>query len=224
MERNKGLYEELKDLAVDSGAALFGAADARPVKKEFYFSDEILRDLDYALSIGVRLSDPVLDEIKDVPTKIYYHHYRQANIALDRIAFRITGFIQSKGYKALPVPASQIIDWEKQKGHLSHKKIGNLAGLGFIGRNNLLVNPKLGARFRLVSILTDIPLDTAKPLNNDCGNCRACIDACPAGAIKERAEDFDYIKCYEKLKEFRNKKIVDQFICGVCVKACRGEK
>ena len=224
MERNQGLYKELRDLALEYGAALFGAADIRPVKKTFYFSDAILRDLDYALSIGVRLSDPVLDEIDDAPTKVYYHHYRQANIALDQIAFRIAGFIQSKGYRTLPVPASQIIDWEKQKGHLSHKKIGNLAGLGFIGRNNLLVNPVLGARFRLVSVLTDIPLDTAKPLNDDCGSCRACIDACPAGAIKERPEDFDHIKCYEKLKEFRNKKIVDQFICGVCVKACRGKK
>lgn len=204
------------------GAALFGVAGAKPLKKEFYFSDETLRDLDYAISIGVRLSDPVLDEIKDVPTKIYYHHYRQANMALDQIAFRLAGVIHSKGYRALPVPASQIIDWEKQKGHLSHKKIGRSAGLGFIGRNNLLVNPELGSRFRLVTILTDAPLEVARPIEADCGECRACIDTCPAGAIKERSEDFDHMKCYEKLRDFRDKRIVGQFICGVCVKACRG--
>lgn len=221
MERNQRLYEELKSLAIDSGAVLFGVADIKFMKKEFYFSGEILRDLDYAISIGLRFSDPILDEIQGAPTKIYYHHYRQANIALDQIALRLTGFIQLKGYKALPVPVSQIIDWEKQKGHLSHKKIGELAGLGFIGRNNLLVNPKLGARFRLVSVLTSLPLETAKPLDEDCGNCRACMTVCPAGAIKEKPEDFDRIKCYEKLKEFRDKKIVDQFICGVCIKACR---
>lgn len=224
MERNREFYEELETVARDLGASLFGAAGITPLKKEFYFSDEILRDLDYAISVGLRLSDPILDEIQDAPTKIYYHHYRQANIALDRIAFRLSGLIQSKGYKALPVPASQIVDWEKQKGHLSHKKIGRLAGLGFTGRNNLLVNPELGSRFRLVSIVTDMPLEIGSPVKADCGSCRVCIDLCPARAIKERPEDFDHIKCYEKLKEFRNKRIVDQFICGVCVKACRGKE
>ncbi|MBU1933141.1 MAG: hypothetical protein KKC66_04495 [Candidatus Omnitrophica bacterium] len=223
MENGK-LIKKLKSLVFDSGAALFGVADITAVKKDFHFSDAILKDLDYAISIGIRLSDPILDEIKDAPTKIYYHHYRQANIALDHMAFRLSGLIQSRGYRALPAPASQIIDWEKQKGHLSHKKIGELAGLGFIGRNNLLVNPDLGSRFRLVTILTDAPLKPDKPLGLDCGGCRACVDICPAGAIKEKKEDFDHIKCYEKLKEFRDKRIVDQFICGVCVKACRPSK
>lgn len=223
MERNTKSKKELETLARDLGAELFGVADISHIKKEFHFSDEILKDLDYAISIGLRLSDPILDEITDRPTKIYYHHYRQANIALDRIALRLSGFIQSKGYKALPVPASQIVDWEKQTGHLSHKKIGRLAGLGFIGRNNLLVSPEFGSRFRLVSILTDMKLEADGPINRDCKTCRACIPICPAGAIKEKPEDFDHMKCYEKLKEFRNKRIVDQFICGVCVKACRGK-
>ncbi|MFC1666975.1 4Fe-4S binding protein [Candidatus Omnitrophota bacterium] len=223
MEKNPEFREELKNTAYGLGSALFGTAHIKPVKKEFHFSDEILQGLDYAISIGVRLSDPILEEIIDTPTKIYYHHYRQVNIALDQIALRLSNFIQSKGYKALPVPASQIIDWEKQEGHLSHKKIGKIAGLGFIGRNNLLVNPELGARFRLVTILTDMPLLSDKPLREDCKDCRNCIEMCPVGAIKEKQQDFDHSKCYEKLKEFRNKGIVGQFICGVCVKACKGQ-
>lgn len=224
MENTAQLKKHLEILARDSGAALFGIADIRGVKKEFHFSGEILGDLDYAISIGLRLSDPILEEIIDKPTKIYYHHYRQANIALDQIAFRISNFIHNKGYKALPVPASQIIDWEKQKGQVSHKKIGYLAGLGFMGRNNLLVNPGLGAHFRLVSILTDMPLEPDRPLEADCASCKACMDVCPVDAIKGRQEDFEHIKCYEKLREFRNQRIVGQFICGICVKACRGPK
>ena len=222
MEKDKRLRKKIENLAYDLGAALFGVANVRAIKKEFHFSDEILKDLNYAISIGLRLSDPILEEIKDAPTKIYYHHYRQANIALDQIAFRISNFIQSKGYRALPVPASQIIDWERQKGHLSHKKIGQLAGFGFIGRNNLLVNPEIGARFRLATILTDAPFKCDKPLKADCADCKACIKVCPVGAIKETKEDFDHNKCYEKLKEFKNKGIVGQFICGICVKACKG--
>lgn len=217
------LKDELKEFAFSLGISLFGIAYVRPIKKEFLFFDETLKDLDYTISLGLRLSDGILEDITSFPTKIYFHHYRQANAILDQIAFKVSNFIQDKGYKALPVPASQIVDWEKQLGHLSHKKVGELSGIGFIGRNNLLVNPDIGSRFRLVTILTDIPLEPDKKLKEDCGECMACISVCPAAAIKEKKEDFDHIKCFEKLKEFRNKRLVDQFICGVCVKACKGE-
>src|SRR3989338_2387739 len=138
MGKSKEYKNELKKFAMDLGISLFGVACARPIKKEFVFSDETLKDLDYTISLGLRLSDSVLEDITSFPTKSYYHHYRQANAILDQIAFKVSNFIQSKGYKALPVPASQIVDWEKQTGYLSHKKMGELAGLGFIGRNNLL--------------------------------------------------------------------------------------
>jgi len=223
MEKPKRYKAELRKFAKGLGAELFGTACVKPIKKEFLFSDETLRDLDYTISLGLRLSDGILDDIKSFPTKIYFHHYRQANAILDQIAFKVSNFIQDKGYRALPVPASQIVDWAKQTSHLSHKRIGELAGLGFIGRNNLLVNPRIGARFRLVTILTNMPLEPDKKLKAGCGKCRACIDACPAGAIKENKEDFDHIKCFEKLKEFRDKRLADQFICGVCVKACKGK-
>ncbi|MDP2911371.1 MAG: 4Fe-4S double cluster binding domain-containing protein [Candidatus Omnitrophota bacterium] len=218
------LKDELRDFAFSLGISLFGVACVKPIKKEFLFSGETLRDLDYTISLGLRLSDGVLEDITSFPTKIYFHHYRQANAILDQIAFKVSNFIQSKGCRALPVPASQIVDWEKQTSHLSHKKIGELAGLGFIGRNNLLVNPEIGARFRLVTILTNMPLESDQKLKENCGECRACISVCPAGAIKEKREDFDHIKCFEKLKEFRDKRLVDQFVCGVCVKACKGNR
>jgi len=67
-----------------------------------------------------------------------------------------------------------------------------------------------------------MPLAADKPLETDCGKCRACLEPCPAQAIKELREDFDYQECYEKLKEFKRSGIVGQHICGVCVKACPG--
>ena len=222
MENSKKYKIEIEKFARDLGISLFGVACVKPIKKEFLFSDETLKDLDYTISLGLRLSDGVLEDITSFPTKIYFHHYRQANAILDQIAFKVSNFIQNKGYRALAAPASQIVDWEKQTSHLSHKKIGELAGLGFIGRNNLLVNPEIGARFRLVTILTNVPLEPDGKLKSSCEKCMACISVCPAGAIKEKKEDFDHIKCFEKLKEFRDKRLVDQFICGVCIKACKG--
>ncbi len=215
-------YETLKRFALDEGAALFGVADISGIKDSFLLKPEMLKDIDRAISVGLALSGEILEEIIDRPTKLYFYHYRQANIFLDQLALKITAFLQRKKFRALPVPSSQIVDWSKQLGHLSHKKIGELAGLGWIGRNNLLVNKNLGSRFRLVTILTDMPLpqDSSKESNGSCGDCRDCIPVCPAGAIKERREDFDHIRCLEKLKEFRSQGLVDQFICGVCVKAC----
>jgi epoxyqueuosine reductase QueG len=77
---------------------------------------------------------------------------------------------------------------------------------------------------RLVTVLTNMPLEAGEPLKDDCGVCRRCLKKCPAGAIKEKLEDFDYMACYEKLREFRKSGIVGQHICGVCVKACFPKK
>jgi len=214
--------EELETLARSSGIALFGAADVRAVREGFLLDPETAGRFDIGLSMGVRLSDAVLEDIRSEPTPLYFHHYKQANYLLDRAAHLVSLRIQEGGYRALPVAASQIVDWEGQRGHVSHKKIGILAGLGWIGRNNLLVHPDAGARLRLVTVLTDMPLEPDRPVERGCGDCRLCVPVCPAGAIKNEAADFDHRACYEKLREFRRRGLVGQLICGVCVKACRG--
>jgi len=219
---NLELIERLKEIALKEGACLFGTACIKEIKNEFNFAEEDIGDLDYAISIAYRLSKKVLDQIHDHPTKIYYHHYRMVNMFLDQLALKISNILQNEGYKALPIPASQIIDWKGQKAHLSHKRIAYLAGLGWIGRNNLLVTPQYGAQVRLVTILTNLEVPKARPLEFGCGDCFACLSACPVGAIKEDPKDFDHIACYNKLDEFRRKNFVGQHICGICVKVCGG--
>lgn len=222
METQKLHYRRLKEESQRWGGDLFGVADLSQTALTTCNLDEgLLQDLLFGISIGVRLSDAVLEGIDDHPTLLYLHHYRQANYVLDRIAFHVAALIQNLGGKALPIAASQIVDWEGQRGHLSHKALAQGAGLGWLGRNNLIIHPECGARIRLVSILTDLPLQTDKPLNGSCGACRQCIPLCPAGAITEDVREFDHIGCFEKLKEFRNKYNIGQYICGVCIKACR---
>jgi len=213
--------ESLKNLTSELGVSLFGIADITEARNEFNLDRKLRNTFVRGISLGQRLIQSVLEEIIDRPTPLYFHLYRQVNYFLDRAALLLSVRIQDSGYNALPIPASQIIDWERQQGHLSHKKIGHLAGLGWIGRNNLLVNPQLGSQFRLVTVLTDMPLYPDKPLDLDCGECMLCLSSCPAAAIKETKGEFDHQACFEKLKEFRRSGIVSQFICGVCVKACR---
>ena len=221
MVENKN-YLILKKFCQEQGIDLFGVADIAKIKKDFMFSKQITEKLDKAICLGARLSTGILEEIESAPTRLYFHHYRTVNTFLDQIALKVANFIEKKGFRALPVPASQILDWQNQKAHLSHKKIGYLAGLGWIGRNNLLVNKNLGSQFRLVSILTNLPLKADKPVEKDCGGCKLCVEICPSQSIKEEPSDFDHTKCFEKLKEFQKQKLVDQYICGICVKVCRG--
>jgi ferredoxin len=202
MEPKKIHYDKIKEESHRWGGDLFGVADLTQTRLTTCgLGEKTLRELPFGISIGTRLSDTVLEEIDDHPTLLYLHHYRQANYILDRIAFHVAARIQHMGGKALPIAASQIVDWEGQKGHLSHKGLAR-------------------ARIRLVSILTDLPLQINEPAGGSCGECRQCIPVCPAAAIKEKFEDFDHIGCFEKLKEFRNRYNIGQYICGVCIKAC----
>lgn len=217
-------YRELEAQALELGFDLFGVADVTGMRGDFLLEPATRERFGRAVSLGKRLSDAVLDDIRDHPTQLYFHHYRQLNFFLDRGALLLADHIQKRGFGSLSIAASQLVDWDKQRAHLSHKHVGVAAGLGWLGRNNLLVNPELGSRFRLVTVLTDMPLDPDAPLARDCGACRACLANCPAGAIKETREEFDHQACFEKLKEFRKKGYVSQFICGICVRDCRGPK
>jgi epoxyqueuosine reductase QueG len=225
MNEERENYSKLKEFALGLGASLFGVADLSRLKGEFLdLSPEAIKGLNRGISLGVRLSDKIIESIEDRPTKLYYYHYRQVNYFLDRVALGVTEFIQNRGFSALPIPSSQTIDWENQRGHLSHKEVAQQAGLGWMGRNNLLVNADFGSRIRLVTVLTDFPIPCDKTIEDGCGECRDCLGVCPAGAIKERLEDFDRFACFRQLDEFRKTCKIGHHICGICVKACRGRR
>ncbi len=217
------IRSELEQFGRNRGVVLFGVAKLSGVNTtDFLLPKETVARLPFALSLGMRLLPEVLANITTHPNLLYEHHYRQVNFALDRIALEISNKLSELGYNVLPIPTSQIVDWQTQRGHLSHKRIAIASGLGWLGRNNLLVTPKFGSQVRLVTILTDLPLEPGVPLNQTCDACQRCISICPAKAIKEKPEDFDHRACFEKLKEFQRRRFVNQFICGLCVKVCSG--
>ncbi|MBN2301267.1 MAG: epoxyqueuosine reductase [Lentisphaerae bacterium] len=217
------LKTELENIAAAMGAKVFGIADLEALLCEHpHFLDHVPGRYSRAIVMGVRLQKSVLDGIRDKPTPLYFHHYRQVNYQLDRIALMIADRLQDLGHVALAAPASQVISRTPMFGHVSHRLLGRAAGLGFIGRNGLLVNPRYGAQVRYVSVLTDAFLEADVEKSGNCGSCRRCIDACPAGAIGENAEDFNQEACYAKLTEFTKLPFIGQHICGVCVKQCSG--
>ena len=212
-------YKLLNEFAQKQGADLFGVADTTRVKKYIY--EELHNEtekLPYAVSVGVRLQRSVLQTIIDRPNQIYKTHYRQVNAQLDQIISNLAVEIQRMGFNAMPIAASYIIDWTKQNAHVSHRHVAWEAGVGFKGKNNLLIHPKYGAGVRLISLFTDLPLEIDSPIESDCENCSACMVACPAEAIDNDGFDFD--KCFEQVKKFSKENNYNTYICGLCVRAC----
>jgi epoxyqueuosine reductase len=216
------LREAIERIAREHGAVLFGVADVGEVED---VSGEVsLEGLRTGISFAYRLSDVVLDGIEDCPTRTYQYHYRQVNLLLDRIGLILTTYLQELGHRTFPVPASQIVDWDKNLGHISHRAVARHAGLGWIGRNNLLVNSKYGARVRYSTVLTDLVLPYDRPVDEDCGACMLCVKACPGGAIGRTPEEFDLDRCIETIGLITRTKNIGSRICGICVRACRGDR
>jgi epoxyqueuosine reductase QueG len=220
-DNEDNLREILHKTVLNHGASLFGISDLKLLKEFAGKPPDIIKGFPFSISTGVLLSPSILETNINKPSDIYKYHYRQINSRLDAIGIILANILLKQGHKALPLPASQITDWDEISGDASHKITAYGAGLGFFGRNNLLVNPKYGSQVRYISIFTDAPLTPDTPLNMDCGDCYKCIEVCPAKCIGKSMSDFDLNLCKNKLKEFK-KYEVGQYICGVCIRVCNG--
>lgn len=222
-------YLELKDKLRELGASLVGfskVGDRLPAN---------LSRLEYAITVGIRLSDFIIDEITDRPTYTYFHHYRAVNALIDNITLRATLMIQETGHYALAVPASQTVNdaRDNYSGIFPHKTAAVLSGLGWIGKNGLFISSDYGPRVRLGTVLTDmeLPIET-KTIDIKCGDCRLCVESCPAMALTgncwhegcKREHVVDAKACSDYMNR-KFKHIGRGSVCGICVRVCpQGEK
>jgi len=187
--------------------------------------------LQYAISIVFPLSDAVIDEIRDTPTYSYFHHYRTVNAYIDRIILEVGLLLQSKGYRYIPIAASQSMPVDGKRNHMgrySHKKTAALAGLGYIGKSSLFLHQVYGPRVRLGTVFTDCPLPALEQIPPSiCDDCNICMKSCPAGAIKgvewqagiDRSQILDADACNGYMRD-HFMKIGRGSVCGICIKVC----
>lgn len=103
------------------------------------------------------------------------------------------------------------------------------SGIGWIGKNTLLIHPKKGSYFFLAEIVLDLELDYDSPISDYCGTCTRCIDACPTSAIDDKGYLLDGSKCISyvtiELKDdipeaFKDKMDNWTFGCDICQQVC----
>ncbi len=198
----------LKKELVDHGAAVVGIAALRG-----FLSGEIAH-LETAVSIGV---DRKLNE--------------DTVSLLMKLQKRAVRYLKSRGYRTLAIPPDSDRKKEtfisKLYSLFNHKMAATSAGLGWIGKNGLLINAQYGPRLSLVTVLTDAPLVPDAPMEHSlCGDCTLCMQYCPSQAItglewSRSAPVVELVKIGVCRSHKLTKRVTDgKPNCGLCINIC----
>ncbi len=120
-------------------------------------------------------ADPARAVIARYARGLDYHE------TIKRRLIELRGWIQAAA--AVPVEARAYVD----TGPVLERELAQRAGVGWFGKNTMLIHPKRGSYFFLGVLLLDLDLDEDEPFQEDhCGTCRSCLEACPTGALLGR--------------------------------------
>ncbi|HEX5035574.1 MAG TPA: tRNA epoxyqueuosine(34) reductase QueG [bacterium] len=236
--------QKIKEKAHELGFELFGAAPAAPVPDYDFFRWWLDRGygatMTYLNRQAERRGDPekILPGVKSLLC-VGLNYFTGA--PGDRIARYAHGEdyhrVIGERLKALEDFIVSTVDREARTksyvdtGPVLERSYAARAGLGWIGKNTMLINDGLGSYFFLGEILTTLefaPEDYGVPALDQCGTCSKCLDACPTGAFPE-AGVLDANKCVSYLtieykKEFTREQAAmvagHVYGCDVCQEVC----
>ena len=187
----------------------------------------ILPECKSILVLALPYPDPKLAEASDEPFPIgHIASYAWGDdyhlVIPEKIKALIVFIEQQAGHSILN-------RWYTDTGPILERDLAQRAGLGWVGKNTLLINPKLGSYFLLAEIFLDIELEPDAPFTTDhCGTCTRCLDACPTQCILPD-RTIDARRCISyltiELKEDISSELRPMlgnwiFGCDVCQMAC----
>ncbi len=194
-----------------------------PIQSPEFWPQNIWPWVKHVIVLGIPLYTPMMST---APSMVYQELYDTSNRVLDDIAYRLTNYIiNTLSYRAtfFPRDCYYSIDvlLNNPSAAFSHVIAGYYAGVGTIGDSHNLITKEFGPRLRIVSILTDAPLEPDEMLqNNLCIHCKKCLNNCPSHCFQEDGDNIyhmDKIACTEyhvKIKESHH------WPCGICANIC----
>jgi epoxyqueuosine reductase QueG len=191
----------------------------------------------YAIVVGAKLNDSIIDGIEIAPTIDYFDHYKKTNSSLNELVFKISKYLTKHDINNRYIPAtvedSELDEeyFETLRYKYSHKIAATRSGVGWIGKTCLLVSERFGPRLRLASVLTNHRFENIGIAINEskCGSCTICVKKCPANAANgilwrttiDRDEFFNAKKCRETGRKRSLEHINEEIsLCGVCISVC----
>ena len=211
----------ITDLLRDKGLLLLGFADLRE-------TDPDLREgMDYGICAAMALE--VFPTVGEVPTMAYHDEYENVSRRLREVGRDLEEAIKAEGFHAFSLNREGYDKQRFKTAHLPIKTLATRAGLGWIGKSATLITPEYGNGVRLVGVLTDMPFETAQPINTSrCGDCMECVRHCPANAIvgnnweagMERDLLVDPRLCKEKMNRRGELLGEEEGTCGICIAVC----
>jgi epoxyqueuosine reductase QueG len=168
----------------------------------------------------------VLDSVYDLPYTRYEYtnQFFILNSRMNSMATRLCEFLESEGYRNLPIPAAYPRVNKDLCGILSHRHAAVQAGIGEFALNNMLTTPQYGSKVRLITVVTEAELEPDEPytdslcqkMRKDCG--MACVRNCPVQAISE-----DGVVNKDRCLRYQEQIMpwsAAELRCGVCVASC----
>jgi epoxyqueuosine reductase len=192
--------ETIKEFVIVQGANVCGIA---PVERfhdapKGFHPSELLSNARSVIIFGKQFPAGTFRSGNHAPYTMARNQLIQFN---DTLALDLSFKIEEEGFIALPIPSSEPYEyWDPTRRHgrgiLSLKHAAELAGLGRIGKNTLLINEKFGNRLWLGGVITNAELEPDSLSDAFCiEDCRICIEACPQSALDETT--IDQKKCRE---------------------------
>ena len=195
-------------------------------------------------NIDKRLDPRILVPESKSIISLTYNYYPPKKL-INKNNFIISKYAYGRDYhKVLKKKLKQLFNKMKEKmgdingrvfvdsAPIHERAWAKLSGLGWIGKNSLLINKDIGSYFFISEIICDLELEYDSPVSNRCGNCTKCIDACPTNAITQ-AQVIDANKCISYLtienkdiipEELKNEMNQSIFGCDICQDICPWNK